>query len=947
MRPGYRPVVEPRFVGRTTELGEAIGQLDDALAGHTRVVLVSGEAGIGKTRLVTELCRLGGTRAVPTLWGACSEDGGAPAFWPWRRILRAWQESAAPAERARLAPLTADLARIAPELGPPAPDTGGLEQRFVLFDAMTRFLTAAAAPGGLVVVLDDVQWADAASSALLAHLASALRDARLVLVVSYREAPAVAADLARVPGALALELRGLDRDAVASALTDRIGAQPAPQVVADVVRRTGGNPFFVEELGRALRSTDATAPVPGAVRDVVRRRLSHLPAACRELLDVGAVIGREPGLALLAAAAGRPVDEVLDALAPAEDNGVLERPPGRIGLRFAHDLVREAVLDDLAPGRRARLHLQVADALAAAATDPDVLPELAHHALAALPLGDAAAAVAWARGAAVNAQRALAHEDAARLFARAVGAARQALEPGERGVLLIVAAQAHAAANDVTTATDLASQAVELGRRIHAAELVGEAALVLPGVSDLPWLRTSRGWCEEALRTLPDRDSPLVAQLHAQRCHALMPDADHAGMGEASARALAMAERLDDAAALTAALRARQLARAGADGNAERLTLGGRMIAIGTRTRDDEATLWGHLWRFDALLQAGRVADGEAELDLIASVAQRMRTPMARFHEIRGRVAMAFGRGQFARAAELNAQASAIGMAGGHEGARIAATGVGLSLALFSGAPIGDVSWLEAIAAQDTPFVFLPRSALALWYLSVGRRAAAQHWYAQLPPVGSTRPPVFMAFVLDAQRAMLACDLGDAASAELCHRQLLPYADLHVVSGAGAVTTAGSVQLYLGLAAHGAGRFDAAVRHLRSAISANQAAGLLPFVAIAQHRLAVALRRRDRAGDVDEAAALLAEAGATAERLGMPPLQAQIAQERAEPPDGALTRRENEIAELVAAGLTNKQIAARAHISERTVETHVQHVLAKLGFTGRSQIAAWVTRRAG
>lgn len=951
--------MEARFVGRTAELHELITRFEDALAGRGGVVLVAGEAGIGKTRLVAEFCRFAGTRAVPAHWGGCTDDEGAPAYWPWRRILRAWLAAADPQETARLTTTVRELARIAPEFG--AGSTGptgiaGAEQRFVLFDAAARFFTEVAAPGGLVLVIDDAHWADAASAALLAHLAAEAQHARLLVVVTYRPVDiaagsglaAVVAGLARAPGALRLQLAGLDEQAVTAALTDRLGAAPHPDVVATVVRRTRGNPFFVGELAGVLRidPTAGTVGVPGAVRDVVRSRLTRLPPPCQALLEVAAVIGRDIDVTLLAAASGRPVDAVLDELAPAHDGGVLDRPPGRAGLRFGHDLVREAVLMELPPARRARIHQRIAEALQPAVDDPDVLPELAHHAMAALPLGNAATAIGWAVRAAEQAAAALAHEDAARMLAGAADAGRTALPVIERATLLITAARAHGAANDITAATALATEAVGLARRAAAPELVGRAALVLPDLSDRDWLSRSREWCEEALRGLGDVDAPLHVHLLAQLCHAMISMADHAGMAETSVRALAMAERLGDPAALASALHARQLARTGADGNAERLTLGTRMHALGVEADDANATMWGHLWRFDALLQAGRVADAETEVDRFTPVAIRMRTPLAKLHLLRSRAALAIGRGRFAEGTRLNDDALRIADDGGHDGAAFTAKVVRHGISALTGVDDGLSDWLETYAEPDSPWVALLRSSLAAWHLAHGHPDAAARWYAALPPPGSPRPPPFMVLALESQRALLAMDLGDADTAEAVHRALLPHAPLHAVGGAGAISTIGSVQLYLGVAAHAAGRLDAAVRHLREAIAVNDAAGLLPYAATARFRLAAALRARGRAADIDEAGGLLATAGSTAARLGMGPLQARTADLVATLRDGgALSRRETEIAELVAAGLTNRQAAVAAHISERTVESHVQHIMGKLGFTSRSQIAAWVAKR--
>jgi DNA-binding CsgD family transcriptional regulator len=721
----------------------------------------------------------------------------------------------------------------------------------------------------------------------------------------------------------------------------RPGGTPWP-AVAD---RTRGNPFFVGELGRVLTTEPGGTRVPVAVRDVVRRRLARLPDPARTLLDVLAVLGREPDLARAAAVAGTGAGALLDGLAPAVDDGLLEQPPGRAGLRFAHDLVRETLLVELAPAERARIHHRVVDVLQPV-VEPDVLPELAHHALAALPLGDPAQASRWAAGAAGLAMVQLAHEEAARLYGRAVEVGRGALTEPERVELLLATARAQALAHDVPGAAATCAEVAELARRTGDAEALGRAALGMPEVSEVPWLTTVRGWAEEALRGLGDGDSPLRARLLAQLAHSLVLAADRPGTLVASEQSLAMAERLDDPASLVSALRARQMACSDADGNAERLVLGGRMLAVSARSGQAADAMWGHLWRFDALLQAGRVADAEAELDALEPIVAGLHQPMARLHLLRSRIALAFGRGRFAEATLLNEEAVALADGGGHLGAAATGRSMRFTIGALTGGDPGDVSWFVGNPNLAAPFTGLSRAAYAQVLMSAGRADEARAWYDGLPEPGSPRIPAFMAMTTEVMRVPLAADLGDAATAETCHRLLLPYADLHAVGGAGAITTSGSVRLYLGIAALGAGRPDAAIRHLRTAITVNDASGLAPFAALARHRLAVALRARGRAADADEAVALAVTAGDAADRLGMKPLRAEVDALIAQR-DGVLSRREVEIAELVGRGLTNRQIAAAAHISERTAESHVQHVLAKLGFSSRSQIAAWVVRRGG
>jgi DNA-binding CsgD family transcriptional regulator len=194
--------------------------------------------------------------------------------------------------------------------------------------------------------------------------------------------------------------------------------------------------------------------------------------------------------------------------------------------------------------------------------------------------------------------------------------------------------------------------------------------------------------------------------------------------------------------------------------------------------------------------------------------------------------------------------------------------------------------------------------------------------------------------------AELAAEFNDRERAEEVYQLLTPFADLFVCGGAGVVAILGSARLPLGRAAATMGRLDDAIRHLRAAVEMHERAGMPPYAAHSRYHLASVLARRRRPGDRDEAAALATACVATAEQLGMAPLLANatelVATLGGRGSDGPLTKREREIAVLVSQGLSNRQIAATAYISDRTVETHVQHILGKLGFTARTQIAAWV-----
>ncbi len=391
------------FVGREQELAALEAAWRYALTGRATAVVVTGEPGIGKTRLVEAFAA---RRGVEVRWGRCSQVGGAPPYWPWQQVLGG------------LPPLVA---------------SGDAGARFAVGVEMTRRLADRAQDGPQLVVLDDVQWADPDSLRVLEIVLTELRDAPVLLALTCREEataePAVAGVLAlaaRRQGGRRLRLEGLDETQVGQ-LAAVVTGRPADRAVArELTRRSGGHPFFVAELaaltgvgeqagerageqaGESLDGPPAagvpgTGPavpptVPAGVRDVLRLRVGALPTGARTVLEAVAVAG-DTAVGIVAAALGEPPETVGASAGAAVRTGLLAEPsPGR--LRAAHDLVREVVLGELDPGRRAALHRGLADALssgAAAATSAAAVA--VHRSEAALGAVDPDAARACLRAA--------------------------------------------------------------------------------------------------------------------------------------------------------------------------------------------------------------------------------------------------------------------------------------------------------------------------------------------------------------------------------------------------------------------------------------------------------------------------------------------------------------------------------------------------------------------
>lgn len=944
------------LLGRGREMALLSAGLDVACAGELRLVLCTGEPGVGKTRLAEELTAYAAERGVPTLWGRATEAEGAPPFWMWRQVLRSAARVTDVQRVAGELQVAADLAVVAPETfraGEEDGDGRGAEQRFRVFDAVSRVVRAVADERGLVLVLDDLHRADLPSSLLLRHLVDDPEPARLLVLGTFRttevECGDAVADLVRAPAAVRVDLHGLGREDVARRLVTATGAAVEPEVVERVHELSGGNPFFVGELARTLH----TGSIPDSVREAVARRMDRLSPPCRHLLRAAAIAGREFSPAVVAAVIGRPALRCLGPLEEATRAGLVEPAATRGRHRFVHALVRDAVETGLPDRDRVRMHRAAAEAVEAfhAGALEEHLADLARHWTAAA-VADRAAH--WAERAAAEAMRRLAFEEAARLYALALDAGHAGLADPPRFRLLSGLARAHQRSADPARALEATRLAIGVARRIGRADLAAEAALV-PDVTGVRGVdRALRAVYEDALAGLGAGPAPVRARLLARLADAAMSTGDVDASRAAGEAAAEEAGLVGDPAATVAALRARHLHCGAPDRLAERTELAGQLLASARDSGDAELLATAHGWRIDNCFAAGDLAGVAAELQRFRWFSDRSGGPLARWALLRYEAALAQATGRFTEARRCADAAFAAVAALRYPSAvpvrHALLTSVDLHTGVDPDAPhvvevLGDGPGAPATPGHGFPVLDLLGPAAVLATAGHLDRAAARFHAAG--PASGWRVPPFFALNLYAAGVRIGVRIGADGETAALRGLLEPHRGRHVTSATAVAYYGGPVDLYLGLAASRLGDLDDAVAALGAALRTAQDSGAAGYAVEAAHGLAVALARRGRPEDRRRAQAVAHDAHRRAVALGMEPFRAGLA-ELAAPPDagpGTLTRREDEVARCVARGRTNREIAAELVISERTAENHVQHILAKLGFANRSQVAAWVATR--
>ena len=890
-------------VGREVELADLIEAWRRAVGGQRQVVVVSGDAGIGKTRLAVELGTVAARDGAIVLYGAGHLDSVVP-YQPFAEALTSYAAETPPATlRDDVAHVGGTIGRLAPELARRLPGLADPvradpeTERYLLFEAAAALLERLAERAPVVVVLDDLHWADEGSWLLLAHLARHTTATRLLLLVTLRaveSAPhaSMLAGLRREGLAGQLGLTGLDSQAVGDMIADRWGSPPPAEFCVAVTELSSGNPFFVEQL---LARVEETAPtgddgrpptrldiavlgVPEGVRDVIGQRIGGLSTEAGQVLAIASVVGQDFRLDVIDGVTDLGVNALVDVFDEAVTAGVVVEILGSFGrYRFTHALTRETLYGGLTRTRRAYLHERVGTALEnLGGGQQDRLEALAHHFLSSGLDPVKAATYAWR--AATKAIGQLAHEEATILLERGLRILDGVEVGGEvRADLLLGLAEARGRAGDVNAAREALDAAADQARGVGDAQRLARAAVatrrgflsVLPEPGETPV-----ELLEEALAGLDPGDSVLRARVLGRLAEGLYFSAERDRGVALSRTAVDIAVRLGDDEALGHSLMSLHLMLEDPAHVEDRLEVAHDLVEVARRLGDLELDLFGRYLPVADLMEMGDVAAADAAMADCEEQLPKLRQPLLQLLPVQHRAMRAIMTGRLDEAEQLADEALELARTAGYHYAQTFGSLI-FGLRWLQGR-LGEIESRLARYVEREPRFPGWRAALAMTYTETGSLDEAGREFETIAAndFADCRFDHTWTTVMVTAGEVCAA-LGDARRAEILYRLVLPFEHRPVVLGRAVVCT-GSLARTLGQLATVLRRWDDAEGHFVVADEVNHRMGAVPLIAWNQADHARMLLTRGDPGDAERAQDLLAAARVTTDELRLGGLRSKL-----------------------------------------------------------------------
>ena len=897
------------FVDREEELGLLREAWSSAKAGHRVLTLVGGEPGIGKTALTAELARLVHSDGGLVLYGRWDEHVLAP-YQAFREALDDYARACPDGLlREDLAGLAEEIARLCPEPArrvgaSAAPLQAAAEaERFRLFESLDAWIRRIAERRPVLLVLDDLQWADQPSLFLLQHLMRARRSTPLLTAAMYRDIGPERSEFATALPSLSrdidcrrLTLRGLERHAVTTLLEGAVGrpfGERESVMVAQLEFETAGNPFFLLEMASHLseagafdrdvvRLGETSAEIPQSIRDMIRSRLRRLSDQCVETLAIASLIGERFDAGLLASAASQADAVTVDLLEEAAQAGLiseidvaeLEDEPDC--WRFSHSLTRRVTSEELSRSHRARLHQRIGETLESRRSASPA--ELAHHFGAAASRGSAQQAIQYGRLAGQRALREVAAEVAVRHFRKALelldrfGPQDQVL----RCELLLDLADAHDRAGEYAVRDKRFAEAADSARRLDRVELFARAALGYGGILPAavrPDLR-AQALLEEALTRLGEQDTGARATVLARLAHWQHNVRRYPERLELSDQSVAMARDTADPRTLATVLLHRCWALDGPDDVGDALTVATEIVGIGAALDDSELKLEGLRIRLAAQFENGEYAAAVQTAHDMKTLAERVRHPEFMRLSAMWDIAVASIEGRYKEAEELAAELGRRLEQIGHPQAALIAVAQSASWRLLQGHATEYVTLFEGLSAAEPGNLAWP--AIAAWSLAESgaydRAAALLRQTDPASAAAADKNYLWWAVIVGFSAAVDLVE--DRRWAQALYELAAPYAGSNCTLGVASFL--GAADHWLGVLAASAGRSTEAIAHLDAALTRHRRMGARPWTALTEEAYGRVLSSRGQAADAEQADKLTKSALHAAEELGLAAITTRI-----------------------------------------------------------------------